>query len=314
MYLEIYSTDIGNRFIKTDDLNGRVAKRPAHIKFIDNDTQVVGTEESPIVTVIEGINKIIYVVGKKAQRQGGQSNLHAQDKMTQFKYFLLATLPSHPLLEINKLLIAVPDSRFKEHQAALQEIIGTHQYVRNGKQQVVKIRNIQLVDEAKGAYFYGVNQGLFGLPHELNAVWSAGGGDFCASLLLDGEIVEGSRLVIKKGTLALANAIASKKKAQLSTNLDPIEIMDSIENGTYTTYKGGDFSDIFQKCLSEWIKEITGEIGINWKEYLPNIRQILIVGGSAQLFHTYREGLKNKAKCIICDQAQDAIVLGLKYA
>lgn len=312
MYLDVYSADIGNRFGKTVDPQGKVTKTPAHLKFIDADSQIQGNAESPLMTVIEGNKKVTYLVGKKAQRQGGQSNLHAQDKITQFKYFLLSTI-QYPMLEINKLLVAVPDARFKDHQILLQDLVGTHQYLRNGKQQVVKIRSVQLVDEARAAYLYGASQTLFGLPHELNAVWSCGGGDFCASLLLDGEVVEGSRLVIKKGTLDLANKIASKKKAQLSTNLDPIEIMDSIEDGTYKTYKGGDFSDVFDKCLSEWIKEIVGEIGINWKEHLPNIRQILIVGGSAELFYSYREGLKNKAKCIICPNAQEAIVLGLKH-
>lgn len=313
MFSDSYSIDSGNRFIKAIDPNGTITKTPAHLKRLDTDVQTKGTNESPLVTVMEGTKKVSYLVGKKAQRQGGASNLHEQDKMTQLKYFLLSTI-QYPMLEMNKLLIAVPDARFKDHQALLQDLVGTHQYLRNGKQQVVKIRSVQLVDEARAAYLLGVSQNLFGLPNELNAVWSPGGGDFCASLLMDGEVVEGSRLVIKKGTLALANMIAAKKKAQLSTNLDPIEIMDSIEDGTYRTYKGGDFSDIFDECLAKWIKEITGEIGINWKEYLPNIRQILIVGGSATLFHSYREGLKNKAKCIICPNAQEAIVLGLKFA
>lgn len=313
MFLDLYSIDSGNRFVKAIDPQGKVTKTPAHLKFLDADAQIRGTNESPLITVIEGTKKVSYLVGKKAQRQGGASNLHEQDKMSQLKYFLLSTI-QYPTIEINKLLVAVPDARFKDHQIIAQDLIGTHQYLRNGKQQVVKVRSVQLVDEARAAYLFGASQNLFGLPHELNAVWSSGGGDFCASLLMDGEVVEGSRLVIKKGTLALANMIAAKKKGQLSTNLDPIEIMDSIEDGTYKTYKGGDFSDVFDECLAKWIKEITGEIGINWKEYLPNIRQILIVGGSAGLFHSYREGLKNKAKCIICPNAQEAIILGLKHS
>jgi Actin like proteins N terminal domain len=314
MFVETHSVDIGNRRIKTLELDGTVVKKPSHLLFLDADSQIKGTEESPLVSVVEGTQKITYIVGVKAQRQGGQSNLHELDKMVQFKYLFLASLPAHPTLEINELLVAVPDSRFTPHQLALKELIGTHQYVRNGKQQLVKIRSVRLIDEVRGAFAFAVDQKLFGLPHELNAVWSCGGGDFCASLLLDGEIVEGSKIVLKKGTLELANAIAATKKSQVQTNLDPIEIMDAIESGSYQTVVGGDFSDVFRPCLYKWIKDITGEIGLAWKKQLPLIRQTLIVGGSTPLFYDYRESRQNKAKWILCPQAQDAIVLGLKYA
>jgi Actin like proteins N terminal domain len=314
MFVDTHSVDIGNRFVKTVELDGSVAKKPSHLLLLDADSEIKGTEESPLVTVIEGNQKITYVIGSKAQRNGGQSNLHELDKIVQFKYFLLASLPAHPILEINELLVAVPDSRFTPHQLALKELVGTHQYVRNGKQQIVKIRSVRLIDEVKGAFAYAVNQKLFGLPHELNAVWSCGGGDFCASLLLDGDIVQGSKIVLKKGTLELANMIAAKKKSQVQTNLDPIDIMDAIAEGIYQTYKGGDFSSVFRPCLDKWIKDITGEIGIAWKKELPLIRQTLIVGGSTPWFYDYRESKKNKAKWILCPQAQDAIVLGLKHA
>jgi Actin like proteins N terminal domain len=313
MLLDFYPTDIGNRFGKTIDLSGAVIKRPSHLLFLDEESGLKGTEESPLVTIIEGAKKISYIIGEKAQRQGGLSNLHEHDKMTQYKYFLLASLPAHPFLEINELLIAVPDCRFHEHQSLIQELVGTHQYLRNSKQQVVKIRSVRLIDEVRGAYAYAVKQGLFGLPNELNAVWSCGGGDFCASLLLDGEIQDGSKLVIKKGTVELANAIASKKKSQLTNNLDPIEIMDAIQERSHVTYRGGDFSDVFQSCLDLWIKQITGEIGIAWKSQLPNVRQTLIVGGSAPLFYEYCKAKKNQAKWIVCPNAQEAIVLGLRH-
>lgn len=320
MFLNNFYGDLGNRYIKTIDPNGAVIKRAAAIKQIKAyEDEIKGTEESPIISFMIGGKSVTYMIGDKAQGRKGQSNLHSHDKMLQALPFLLGALPAHPQLEIERLMLAVPDSRFKPHQLMLQELVGTHFYTRNGKKQSVTIRSVKLVDEIKAAYLYGVRNGLFALPDQKNAVYSAGGGDFCAAVIENGEIIREHTLVIKRGVVELANLIAAEKKDQQQSNLDPIEIMNLIarqpdEDGRYITNHGVDFTDVIDPCVSQWIAELMGDVKIAWREELKDVRQTLIVGGGATHFSAYRAGMKVKAKCIIAPQAQEAIVLGLKYA
>lgn len=309
-------TDFGNRRLQNDGLGGTIESRPAFIQFLEAyEDSIEGTEESPLVEINEG-GKKRYIIGKSAQFEG-QANLQSGDKVNQMKYFFLATLPPIPQLEIEQLLIAVPDSRSEQHQSIVNNIVGTHEYVRNGRSQSVTVKSVQLVDETRSAYLYALNNNLLALPTHLNAIWSIGGGDFSGSLIRNnGEVLKKYNVVLKRGTFALATDIAAAKKAKSDVSINLDQIMDAIEDKTFITYGGVDFGDIFESYANKWLTASINEVKSFWKEQAANIRQTVVVGGSAKHAEAYRNNLpiEMQARIVIAPRFADAVVLGLQYA
>lgn len=317
MLKKIHSTDFGNRRLKNDGLGGVIETRPAFIQYLEKyQDEIKGNEQSPLVEINEGTGVTRYIIGEAAQLEG-RSNIQFGDKINQMKYFFLATLPPVAQLEIEQLLIAVPDARLQQHQSVIDNIVGTHEYRRNGRDQSVTVKSVKLVDESKAAYLYALNNNLFALPADVNAVWGIGGVQFGGSLFRNrGEMLQRYNVVLDRGTFTLATEIAAAKKATSETNLNLDQIMDAIENKTFVTYSGVDFSDIFERCANKWLTSSINEVRSFWKEQANNIRQTVVVGGSAEHAKAYRKSLppEMQARIVIAPDFANAVVLGLQYA
>lgn len=92
--------------------------------------------------------------------------------------------------------------------------------------------------------------------------------------------------VILPGTKALAQHVAVEMKEVYSLDYSPSlqGIMDAISRGDclYGTDKL-DFSSIFEKACDQWVESARREIRSKWAQHLPELGEVLIVGGSASI-------------------------------
>ncbi len=315
MKFDYFYADLGNRKCKSLDAIDNLKVIPSCALALDPHDEVTGTDASPIILTIDpdGTPRR-YLVGEKAQARKGIENLHS-DKIDRAGLFLSAVLPECKTIEINTLVLAVPDARNREHRDKLQSLVGDRYYARNGVDIHLRIGGIKLVSESIAAYNYCRNLGLFNdSADRANGIYNIGGRDFAAFLFDPSGDPLSSYTTIDNdcSTLGLANAISAREKPRTATSLDPVEIMNAIENRSYTTRAGWDFSHSFAQCKTTWIDRLCGIIRAKWGAKAEEIGRIAIVGGSAPLLFDYAQSKKGRFPIVPDPTA--AVVRGLKYA
>jgi hypothetical protein len=92
--------------------------------------------------------------------------------------------------------------------------------------------------------------------------------------------------VILPGTKALAQQVAVEMKEAFNLDFSPnlADIMDAIQRGDciYGTDRL-DFSHIYQSACEKWVESARAEIRSKWTQHLPQLGEVLVVGGSANL-------------------------------
>ncbi|MBD2311194.1 hypothetical protein H6G20_05920 [Desertifilum sp. FACHB-1129] len=192
--------------------------------------------------------------------------------------------PGERVVTIHEVLIALPDSRDRNALEHLKKIEGTHEFMRNGQHVVASIRKVRAIDETKGAYALAAKHGLFLRPDRINGVLDLGGGTSIARLYKpNGDIIRSVDCVLP-GTVDLARKIdaALLPKTGKSQNLGLI--MDAIADGSFEIGTSGvKFTNIFEPAVNRWIDDIRERLKGTWGEYLPQIAEVLTIGGAAPL-------------------------------
>ncbi len=302
---EVLSLDAGNRTTQYINGDGEAVTVPSVIKTFDDwEDLPVGSDESPLIQIQNEDFQITesFVIGEEARIQKGKP-AYAYDKIKMAKYLVYAALEplsEQSVIAVDRLLIALPDSRNADYSVVLQELEGTHNFIRNGQRLVASIRKVELIDETKGAYAYGIKRGLFQRPKsKINGILDLGGGTVIGRLYSPGgQPLREYDLIEKKGTFALANKIASAMQRQLTERLEPSQIMDAIANQTFTTDSGVNFVQVFDKCRESWVEDIRASIRVVWSAQFKEIGEVLIVGGSAPLAKSIQESTKNRFRVV----------------
>jgi hypothetical protein len=127
---------------------------------------------------------------------------------------------------------------------------------------------------------------MFSFPDNPNALWDVGGGTSIARIYLpSGTMVQDAEIILP-GTKELAQQIASEVQAVFGLNYSPAlaDIMDAIARGDYLYGTAKlDFSAIYQDVCEKWVESARAEIRSKWSKYLPNLGEVVVVGGSANL-------------------------------
>jgi len=283
------AVDNGNRFIKWINPQNEVQMIPSCIKEASA-TQWQRIKPDPQTVLIEVEGKR-YIIGKQAQELDGEP-VFQHNKCELAEITVLVAIEPNPdldYLHLAKLAIALPSDTNESDVEALRKLENyplTKQFRRNGKDICYTIGRVEPLNETEPAFLYAQQQGMFAFPDNPNAVWDIGGGTSIARIYLpSGTMVQDAEIILP-GTKELAQQVASEVQATFGLNYSPAlaDIMDAIARGDclYGTAKL-DFSAIYQDVCEKWVESARAEIRSKWAKYLPNLGEVLIVGGSANL-------------------------------
>jgi len=185
--------------------------------------------------------------------------------------------------------IALPNSLNDEDVAAVKRLENyplTKEFKRNNQDICYTVATVEPLDETLPAFLYAQSQGFFSFPDVKNAVWDIGGGTAIARIYLSNGTLIHDAEVILPGTKALAQQVAVEMKEVFNLDFSPnlADIMDAIQKGDYIY--GTDrlnFSSIYQNACEKWVEAARAEIRSKWTQHLPQLGEVLVVGGSANL-------------------------------
>jgi hypothetical protein len=283
------AVDNGNRFIKWVNPQNEVKMVPSCIKEV-SETQWKRIKPDPQTVLIEVDDKR-YIIGKQAQELDGEP-VFQYNKCELAEITTLVAIEPNPGLDyvhIAKFAIALPSDTNESDVAALQKLQNhpnVGEFKRNGKDICYTIGSVEPLNETEPAFIYAQQQGMFAFPGNPNAIWDIGGGTSIARIYLPSRTMVQDAEIILPGTKELAQQVASEMQAVFSLSYSPAlaDIMDAIARGDclYGTAKL-DFSAIYQEVCEKWVESARAEIRSKWAKYLPNLGEVVIVGGSANL-------------------------------
>lgn len=242
-----------------------------------------GTPKSPLVS----IEQEHYLIGELAIERLGTNNFATSDKLLQLNRFLFASLPPQPYLDIDRLLVAVPDDFVDGQQEILDRLVGVHDYTRNGVKSRVAIGEVVAVAETYSAYAAAIGSKLFRDPNRRNGIVTIGGGTVNLALLdSSGNILPEYSCVVNKGLRSLALKISSAIACKSNVSIDAVAVMSAIGNGL-TIASRIDFADVFESCRESWVDDIRAVIIEKWASQINEIGEVVITGAPAPLLADY---------------------------
>lgn len=275
--------------------------------------RIDGNQESPVVTIGNDGKTETYALGRIAESRQGQYNYAAANKTDMTGLYLAAIISDLDHVEIDRLIIAVPDAGNKTRQDQLNKLVGVSRFNRNGVKHSINIRSVVPVDETLGAYKKAVHDRTIVNPDQNNVVITLGVGTAnIGSYDVGGnKITKHSNVNETLGLYNLAVDIATALRS-LAT-IDPTTIMDAIGQGQFRTADGDDFSSVFPHCHEQWLKRIRAQLKVS----LTGLRvsQYLIVGGPAPLLESYKKAQNEiyPNRFIIPENSDVYAALGMAY-
>jgi hypothetical protein len=281
--------DGGNRFIKWIDPLGNVQCIASCLKECSEyQWKRLKPDAQSVLLEVDGKR---YVIGRLAQELGGEPTFQ-KDKCELAEILALVAIQPNPgqsAVHIKKLVVALPNTLNDDDVAAVQRISNhplTKQFRRNGEFITYTVDEVTPADETEPAFLYAQSQGFFSFPEAKNAIMDIGGGTCISRIYTPNGTMIHDAEVILPGTKALAQQIAVELKELYGLDYSPSlpNIMDAIQRGDclYGTDRL-DFSELFEQACNQWVEAVRSEIRSKWASHLPELGEVLIVGGSADI-------------------------------
>lgn len=311
------AVDVGNRLIKYCTGEGIVKVFSSWHKDLEKWDTPKPDENSAIITYLRGDNSALvdnsWAVGTVAQDLGGMPTYESEKAFLAPKLVLAMIDPqpgvSH--LTVNRLVCSLPnDLQIDKVEVLIQGLIGNHHIIRNNQSLNIEVREVEVQPETLGAYKYALANRLFNYAR-VNGILDLGGKTGIGQLYTkNGTLIRESRVIVE-GTYKLAQMIA-RHPALIAQDMTPSLslIMDGIADGSliYGT-TGISFADRFPTYVSQWLSGIRNKLKISWASWLPELGEVLIIGGSAHLATSLQEQTEGRFK--IADQPDISGVLGM---
>ena len=300
----------GNRYIEYVSADGQMVRLPNVIRDFDTSWEDVPSPSSD-TAIIEREGKI-YAIGQAAKTMHGRSAFD-KGKLSMMQDSIFAALePSYgqSILRVENLKLAVPDTRNAEAIAESKKLQGTFEYTRNGQALIATIARVTLIEEATAAYLYGTENGLYQWSDAINGVIDFGGGTSSGRLYTSDGLMLREASITLPGTNQLAQSIQARLLKETAVSADLSAIMDGIENGTYRIGRNGaSFVTHFASTRDLWLDDIRSKASAQWSQYLNDLGEVLLVGGSASLATSLEE--KSEKRFKIAPSPQDITILGM---
>ena len=195
------------------------------------------------------------------------------------------------------MLLPTPDSRNQATIAKLKELETTIEFSVNGHDCLTTIRSVSAVDECRGAYDLALGRQMWRYPNNPNDVLDIGGGTAHARLFAPGGALLRDADIVLPGTSHLAQRLAAAILPKLGSTADAGSLMDSIASGDYRYGNTDiDFSREFVAVRDSWVSDIRQKLKANWAKYLPELGELIVIGGSASLLQPMCEASKGRFK------------------
>lgn len=309
--------DIGNRLIKSCTSAGYIKTLPSWHKDLEEWDHPLPDKNSVIIHYLQGDNtsflKQSWAVGHLAQDLGGSPTFESEKAFLAPKLALamIEGGDSIPHVVVERLVCALPNELQTEKvEAIIKGLQGNHKIKRNGEAMVVDIQSVEVQPETLGAFKWVLSQKLFQYAR-VNGVLDLGGKTGIGQLYAkNGTLIRESRMIVG-GTYQLAQLVAQHPKLiRLDTTPNLSLIMDAIadESLKYGT-TGISFGDKFPQYVSQWLEDIRNKLKIGWAKWLPELGEVVIVGGSAALAKPIVEQTAGRFK--IVTQPQFCGVMGM---
>ena len=311
------AVDSGNRSIKYCTAGGAIRSLPSWHKDLEEWDAPIPDPNSAIIRYLQGDNANLigksWTVGSVAQDLGGMPTYESEKAFLAPK-LILATIEKWPGVShmiVNRLVCSLPNDLQDDKVGAMVDgLTGNHHIHRNGDAMSVEIRNVEVQPETLGAYKWALAHKLFKYAR-VNGILDLGGKTGIGQLYTkNGSLIRESRVIVE-GTYQLAQLVARHPELiRQDTTPNLSSIMDAIaDSSLFYGTTGVSFADRFPGYVEQWLADIRNKLKIAWSRWLPELGEVIVVGGSAPLAEKLVQDTQGRFK--ICDQPQYCSVMGM---
>lgn len=287
----VLALDAGNYDLKFFTGDGHPkAIRSVRYQLPQGRDAVSYSDASPLIELPDGRR---YHFGAQAYKYRRQQQTVIENKVELARLHLYACLEplgnglaEYPL----DLHISTPDP-IRNGADIEDQLLGLHEFTRNGVDFRVNVESVQVEREGMGAYHYAKAQGM--IPsHGYTIVIDIGGGTWLTRLVDgDGEVID-ENIMDRGGTYELATAISFDRRLTdfLGSSADPCIVMDGfrVEHGYADT--GLAWRDWLNEYLDPWFKGIFQTVKAQYTPYMPRVTRFLVTGGGSHLISERLQG------------------------
>lgn len=266
------------------------------------------SEASPLIELSDGRR---YHFGAQSYKYRRQQQTVIENKVDLARLHLYACLEplAGGVAEYGlNLLVSTPDP-FRNGEAIQEQLLGRHDFTRNGVDFRVTVESVTVEREGMGAYHYAKTQGV--IPnHGYTIVIDIGGGTWLTRLVdADGEVID-ENVLDRGGTYELAVAISFDRRLTdpLGSSADPCIVMDGFRIDHVYADTGLSWAGWLDEYLEPWFKGIFQTVKAQYTPYMPRVTRFLVTGGGS---HLISERLQGRNLFAVMGDPQFANVRGL---
>jgi hypothetical protein len=288
----ILALDAGNFDLKFwDGIGHPKAIRSVRFQLPQGRDAVRTSEASPLVELLDG-NR--YHFGAQAYKYRRQQQTVIENKVELSRLHLYACLePWEGSTDFSlHLHVSTPDPS-RNRNAIQNQLLGLHQFQRNGLEYRVLVEHVEVEPEGMGAYRFAQRQGM--IPDSgYTIVVDIGGGTWLTRLVdAEGEIIN-ENVMDRGGAYELATSISFDRRLSdlLGTTADPSVVMDGFRHGHCYADTELSWKPWLDEYLDPWFKGIFQTIKAQYTPYMSRVTRFLVTGGSTHLISDRLNGRK----------------------
>jgi len=285
--------DAGNYDLKFfDGVNHPKAIRSVRYQLPQGRDPVSYSDASPLIELPDGTR---YHVGSQAYKYRRQQQTVIENKIELARLHLYACLePLNGLSSEFPLHLHLSTPEPSKHGKALEsQLLGLHEFTRNGIEFRVNVESVNIEREGMGAYWHAKSQGC--IPDQgYTIVIDIGGGTWLTRLVDgEGEVID-ENVMNRGGAYELAVSISFDHRLTdvLGTTADPGLVMDGFRSAHTYADTGLSWGPWLDEHLDPWFKGIFQTVKAQYTPYMARVTQFLVTGGGSHLISKRLEGRK----------------------
>lgn len=301
--------DAGNYDLKFYDGTGHPkAIRSVRFQLPQGRDAVRYSDASPLIELADGTR---YHFGAQAYKYRRQQQTVIENKVDLARLHFYACLePVDDAVSEFPVNLYVSTPEPSKNAAAIKDqLMGLHEFKRNGVYFRVNVEHVEVEREGMGAYRHAQRLGL--IPDSgYTIVVDIGGGTWLTRLVdAEGEVID-ENVMDRGGAYELAASISFDKRLTdaLGTTADPGIVMDGFRTGHTYADTGLTWAGWLDEHLDAWFKGIFQTIKAQYTPYMPRVTRFLVTGGSS---HLIAERLSGRKLFVVMRDPQFANVRGL---
>ncbi|MGA7935307.1 MAG: hypothetical protein WCA35_17290, partial [Kovacikia sp.] len=260
--------DAGNYDLKFwDGVGHPKAIRSVRFQLPSGRDAVRYSEASPLIELPDGTR---YHFGAQAYKYRRQQQTVVENKVEMARLHLYACLePLEGATEFSLQVYASTPEPNRNEDAIRQQLLGMHEFKRNGLDYRVLVEQVEVEREGMGAYHYAQRLGL--IPESgYTIVVDIGGGTWLSRLVdAEGEVID-ENVMDRGGSYDLATSISFDRRLTnaLGTTADPSLIMDGFRSEHVYADTELSWAPWLEEHMDPWFKGIFQTVKAQYTPYM----------------------------------------------